>query len=266
MASAFERGLKIVELLAGKEGGLPLHQIADTLDIPRSAAHRLLAELIDAGFVHQKGDLGNYALGLKLASLGLRHLAANDLVSVSKPILDALAEKSQELVRLAMVDTDNNSMIWAVKAQGVRSGLRYDPESGVAVTLSCSATGLAWMSFLPEQEALTRILQQGIGSREDFAPNAPQTIDELRELMAITRERGYAIAIDMYTPGIGSVATPVFDGDSVAGVLSVAGPTVRLDEARLRELSVPLREAAEELTQVLEQTAGALDTRVMEGA
>ncbi|APZ33907.1 hypothetical protein BOH66_06285 [Microbacterium aurum] len=266
MASAFERGLSIVELLAGKEAGLPLHQIADTLVIPRSAAHRLLAELIDAGFVHQKGEMGNYALGLKIAALGLRHLAANDLVSVSKPILDSLAERSQELVRLAMVDTDNNTMVWAVKAQGMRSGLRYDPESGVAVTLSCSATGLGWMSFIPEQEALTRILQQGIGSREDFAPNAPQTIDELREIMETTRKQGYAIAIDMYTRGIGSVAAPVFDGDSVAGVLSVAGPTARLDEARLRELSVPLREAAQELTTLLEQTAGALDGRVMDGA
>lgn len=258
MASAFERGLQIVELLAGKEAGIPLYQIADTLNMPRSAAHRLLAELIDAGFVHQKGELGNYALGLKLAALGLRHLAANDLVGVSKPILDQLAKHSRELVRLAVIDSDNASMVWAVTVQGAPSGLRYDPQAGATVTLSCSATGLAWVSFLPEQEALTLVLRQGIGSKKDFAPNAAETIDELRAVMAEVREQGYAIAYDMYTLGIGSVAAPVFNGDTVTGSVSVAGPTVRLDRKRLHELSVPLKKATAELTVIVEQTSGAL--------
>jgi len=259
MPSGFERGLQIVELLAGRTDGLPLHEIADGLDIPRSAAHRLLSELIDAGFVHQKGEPGTYALGLKIAALGLQHLAANDLVGVAKPILDDLAALSRELVRLAVVDADGNNMVWVVKAQGAQSGLRYDADSGSTVALSCSATGLAWLSFMPEEEALARVLRQGIGKPEDFGPAAPQTLDEIRDLMGLTRERGYAIGIDMFTVGVGSVAAPVMDGDSVAGVLSVAGPTARLNEARFIELSEPLREAAQKLTRLFAQSAGSLE-------
>ncbi len=258
MASSFERGLQIVELLAGQDAGLPLHTIADTLEMPRSAAHRLLAELIDADFVHQKGELGDYALGLKIAALGLKHLAANNLVGVSQPILDELAEMSRELVRLAVVDTDGNDMLWVAKAQGMRSGLRYDPESGSSVTLSCSANGIVWMSYLPEEEAMTRILAQGIGSREEFGPNAPQNIDELRAAMHKTCDRGFAIAIDTYALGVGSVAAPVFDGDSVAGALSIAGPTVRLAEQKLLELSGPLMDAAARLSTLFAHSAGNL--------
>jgi IclR family acetate operon transcriptional repressor len=260
MPSGFERGLQIMELLAGRGSGLPLHEIADGLDMPRSAAHRLLSELIEAGFVHQKGDLGNYALGLKIASLGLKHLAANDLASVAKPILDELAEISHELVRLAVIDVDGNNMIWAFKAQGAQSGLRYDPESGATVALSCSATGLAWLSFLPEEEAFARALRQGIGSKEEHGPNAPQTVGEIGALMKQTRERGYAIGIDIFTVGVGSVAAPVYDGDSVAAALSIAGPTARLTEERFAELSVPLLEAASRLSVLFTQSAGSLTT------
>ncbi len=261
MASSFERGLQILELLAGRERGMPLHAIADTLEMPRSAAHRLLAELIDSGFVHQKGELGDYVLGLKIAALGLKHLAANDLVGVSQPILDDLAETSRELVRLAVVDTDGRDMLWVAKAQGMRSGLRYDPESGSSVKLSCTANGLVWMSYLPEPEALTRILGQGIVSKADAGPNAPQTIDELRTQMQLTRDRGFALAIDMFTPGIGSVAAPVFDRDAVVGALSIAGPTVRLSEERLLELSGPLLDGAAALADLFAQSAGSLTHR-----
>lgn len=258
MASGFERGLQIIELLAGEAEGLPLHLIADTLNMPRSAAHRLLAELIDAGFVYQRGELGNYALGLKLPALGLKHLAANDLVTISQPLLEDLANTHRELVRLAMVDADRESIIWVAQAQGSKSGLRYDPEAGATARLSCSATGMAWISFMPEEEAFARVLKQGIGSREDYGPEAPETLEELRVEMEATRERGYAVRINTHTAGLGSVAVPVYDADGVAGVLSLSGPTARLTSKRLHELSAPLLEAAEQLSLSFKQSAGRL--------
>jgi len=256
MPSALERGLQIIELLAGVKGGLPLREIADTLQLPRSATHRLLTELVDSGFAHQRSALGNYALGLKLIGLGQRHLAANDIVGLARPVLDALAATSRELVRLAVLDGEE--MLWIAKSQGAPMGLRYDPDSGSTVTLSCSATGTAWMSAIPEEEALTRILRQGIAPRDRFGPKAPQTIDEIRAILAKARKVGYAISIDTYTVGIGSVATAVYDRERVVGVLSVAGPTARLTEERLKELSVPLRQAASEVSKLFDQSAGLL--------
>lgn len=42
--SLIERALGLLELLASDARGLPLQQLADRLDIPKSAAHRMLAE------------------------------------------------------------------------------------------------------------------------------------------------------------------------------------------------------------------------------
>jgi len=259
MASALERGLEITELLAGAEAGLPLHQVADTLGMPRSAAHRMLAELIRAGYVHQFGEFGNYVLGLKLVSTGLRHLAANDLVGLSRPVLAELAKSSGELVRLSILD--GADMVWVSTFQGARSGLRYDPDSGGTVRLSCSATGFAWMSSIPEEEALKLILRQEIGPRDKYGPAAPQTINEIRHELNKARADGYAIAIDTHSLGIASVAAPVYDGQDVAGVISVAGPTVRCTQQRLEAVAPTLLEATKEVSSILGFSDGRLYVR-----
>ena len=51
MTLALDRGLALLERLCGQPEGMPLTALADELDIPRSACHRLLAELQRRGYV-----------------------------------------------------------------------------------------------------------------------------------------------------------------------------------------------------------------------
>jgi IclR family transcriptional regulator, acetate operon repressor len=50
MNQGLDRGLAILELLAQHPDGLPLAQIADELEMPRSVCHRLLADLKQRGW------------------------------------------------------------------------------------------------------------------------------------------------------------------------------------------------------------------------
>ena len=45
MTLALDRGLALLERLCGQPEGMPLTALADELDIPHSACHRLLVEL-----------------------------------------------------------------------------------------------------------------------------------------------------------------------------------------------------------------------------
>lgn len=256
--SALKRGLQIIELLAGQDGGLPLNSIADKLEIPKSAAHRLLSELIDYEYVVQLSELANYSLGLKLVGLGQRHLASSDMAQLSQPILKDLADASGEMVRLAMRDGDK--MLWVSQSQGAKRGLKYDPEAGAVVTLSCSATGMAWMSTLSEELALQRILRQGIGASDEFGPNAPQSLEAIRTWLAEVRSKGYATQSDTFTLGIASVAAPVLLNGQAEGVVSIAGPTARLSQQRLDELSGPLLQATAAIAKILDMTRHELGT------
>ncbi|HEX7891870.1 MAG TPA: IclR family transcriptional regulator [Ramlibacter sp.] len=246
MIGTLERGLRILETLAPHPEGLPLAAIADDLELPRSACHRLLADLLRCGYVRQLRAQGEYALTTKLASLGLGYLGAAGMVDIAQPIIDRLAEKSGELVRLALVDGDR--LTFVAKAQGARFGLRYDPDMGIDVRLSCSAGGHAWLMTLSEERATELVARQGFGERKVFGPKAPTTFKALMQVLEADRQRGFSLMEEMYAPGMSAMAAPVRrrDGGTI-GVITVAGPLVRLTRERMLELGPALLGAAGEL-------------------
>jgi DNA-binding IclR family transcriptional regulator len=241
-----ERSLRILEMLSAHPEGLALAAVADDLELPRSACHRLLGELQRCGYVRQVREHGDYALTTKLASVGLAYLGASGIVDIAQPIIDRLAESTGELVRLALVDGDR--LTFVAKAQGARFGLRYDPDMGIDVRLSCSAGGHAWLMTLSEERATELVARQGFGDPKSFGPKAPTTFRELMRVLEDDRRRGYSVMSEMYAPGMSAMAAPVQRRNETAiGVITVAGPLVRLTPQRMLDLGGVLLQAAGEL-------------------
>jgi DNA-binding IclR family transcriptional regulator len=248
VTAVLDRVLRLLELLASHAEGLPLHELADRLDIPRSAAHRLLADLAKQGYVRQDHEGAPYALTTKLVSLGLTYLAQTGVLDIAQPIMDRLAASTGELVRLGVVDGDR--LTWVAKAQGARSGLRYDPDAGADAHLASTANGHAWLSSMSEEKALALVTRQGFGDARRLGPRAPMTVQALLEQLRVAREHGYAVVTESSAPGMAAMAAVVRRPGSgeVIGVLSIAGPVLRLDEARMHALAPTLLEAAQEMS------------------
>lgn len=262
MGSVLERTLGILELLTGHPGGLPVGTIASELDMPPSAAHRLLNDLARLGYVRQDRAQGDYALTIKLAAMGLTFLGQSGVTDVAQPILDRLAAESGELVRLSVIDGE--SLVWVGVAQGATGGLRYDPgrEQGVVVHLASSAGGRAWLSTMSDEDALVAVSRQGLLPLQPGAgANAPATVTDILARLAEARAQGYAVATDSYLAGMAAMAVPVQrPGGEVVGCLSIAAPSVRLDAARMAALAPSLRKAADEIA------AGSRGSRFFSGA
>ena len=249
MAGTLTRGLQILRVLVGRTDGAALSEIADAVGLPKSATHRILGELIDAGYVRQRDSLGSYMLTIRFVSMGIRHLAANGLVQLARPQLSKLADLSGALVRLSLVDDDR--LIFVSQFQGARTGLRYDPENGEAVGLSSSASGHAWLAQLSDEQALEILFKQGIGSKSEHGPNAPETVEELRSILAATRERGYGSVEDSFEIGTSAIAAPVLGmGGQVVAVVSIAGPSALLTASKREELSKPLLDVTHQLSEL----------------
>src|SRR4051812_40062252 len=241
-----DRTLRILEALASQPEGVPLATLADELTLPRSACHRLLADLVRCGYVRQLREMGDYMLTTRLPALGLSFLGAAGIVDIAQPIIDRLAEVSGELVRLALVDGDR--LTFVAKAQGARSGLRYDPDMGIDVRLSCSAGGHAWLMTLSEERATELVAGQGFGSPKEFGPKAPVTFKALMKILEEDRKRGFSMIVEQYAPGMSAMAAPVMRrGAEAMGVITIAGPLLRLTEKRMHELGNALLAAASEL-------------------
>ncbi|MCP3022932.1 IclR family transcriptional regulator [Cupriavidus basilensis] len=246
MNGVLERTLGILELLARHSEGLELATIADQLEIPRSGAHRLLSDLMRCDYVRQTRDKGEYMLTTKLVSMGLTYLSKTGIVDIAQPLLDRLAEISGELVRLSVID--GNRLTWVARAQGARQGLRYDPDMGEDARLSCSASGLAWLSTMSDDAALALVAQQGLGMPADYGPGAPASMQAMLEAVHAARDRGYSVTQETFTAGLNAMAAPVqLAGQSPLGVITIAGPTVRFTEARMLSLGPDLLSMAAQL-------------------
>ncbi|GAA6120448.1 IclR family transcriptional regulator [Acidovorax sp. FG27] len=243
MSGVLERGFQVLERLSAHPGGCALSSLATELKIPLSATHRLLAELIRLGYVRQSPGDGQYVLTIKLVSMGLSFLSSSGIVDIAQPLLDDLALASGELVRLAVVDGDD--LIFVAKSQGATKGLRYDPDMGLSVALSCSAAGHAWLSTMTDDDALAVLARKGLASPQDHGPKAPTTLKAAMACVAAARRRGFSMITEMFAPGMTAMAAPVFgDKRAAIGVVTIAGPLVRLTPERMEALGPQLLLAA----------------------
>jgi IclR family acetate operon transcriptional repressor len=245
MTLALDRGLALLERLCGQPEGMALTALADELDIPRSACHRLLMELQRRGYVRQARSQGDYLLTAKLASMGLGFLSSSGIVDIAEPLLERLAQESGELVRLSIIDGER--LTWVAKAQGSRKGLRYDPDMGSDARLSCTATGHAWLQTLSDERAMELVSRQGFGTPEEYGPKAPTTVKALLGFLHAARVRGCAMIDEVFAPGMTAMAAPVMRGGEAIGVISIAGPRLRLSMARMQALAPALLEATAQL-------------------
>lgn len=244
-----ERCLSIIELLADGAASLPLGTIAERLDLPKSGAHRLLSTLVERGWIEQDAETGFYRLTMRLAVLGQQFYVATGLPDICQPLLDRLARQSREFARLAVVDGD--SLVWVAHAQGATGGLVYQPSlASNTVPLYATASGKAWLVTLKSDAAIQKVMKAGAFKDADkYGPNALRSVEALLREIKRTAQRGYGIASNEAEPGVTAIATAIrsqHDGMAL-GTVSVAGPSVRMTEARIQELAPLVRECAREL-------------------
>lgn len=246
MSGALEKSLAVLEYLVDHPDGAALVQIATDLQQLRSGCHRTLQELIRHGYVRQLPTRGDYALTTKMASMGMSFLSKSGVVDIAQPVINRLAQSTEELVRLAIVDGERLTLV--AKAQGARSGLLYDPDMGIDLRLSCSAAGQAWLMTLPEDLAIEYVTRQGIGAPRHYGPTAPTSLRALLKLLDEHRKRRFSIIEESYAPGMSSIAAPVQrKGEPATGVIVIAGPAMRLTAKRMQQFGPALLAAAEEL-------------------
>ncbi|AKI01802.1 transcriptional regulator, IclR family [Hoeflea sp. IMCC20628] len=250
--AAIDRAISMIELLASVPESMELSEIAATVGLPTSAAHRTLATLMSRGWVIQDPASQTYALSLRMGLLAFRNLDTRYIPDLANEVLHKLAAKTQEYCRLAMAD--NGGLTWIARAQGARQGLRYDPDMGAEIVLHATANGKAWLSTLTEAEALKMAFVEGLGTLKGMGPNYITDVDSFRQHLNSARLNGYATAVDEGEAGATALAVPFFCSEApdaaVAGTISVAGPTLRMRPARYAEISRELQVAAREMTAI----------------
>ena len=246
-----ERCFQLIEILAEEPLALRLGVISERLGVQKGAVHRLLTSLCNMGWVEQEPETGFYRLTLRLAIMGQRVLLATRIPDLTRPILQKLADESQELVRLAIVEGERLS--WVAFVQGRRTGLIYQPEMIGRVPLTVTSHGKAWLSTLPSEEAMCIVREDGFPQPGRFGPRAIRSIEAFVAALDETRARGWGMTYEEGERGIAAIAAPIRpSGPNTAAVAtcSVAGPLMRFGAEDIVRNASLVMEAANEIAAI----------------
>ena len=118
---------------------------------------------------------------------------------------------------------------------------------GLAVRPSCSAAAHDWLATMSDENAPEAVARQVFASPDNFGPKAPTTVKALLGYVRAARKRGYSVISEVFAPAMSAMSAPVISRGVALGVVTIAGPLVRLTEERMAELGEPLMATAAEI-------------------
>lgn len=239
------RAMRVLEASADQPDGVALSALAAKLGSGKGTLSKIVATLVREGFVRQDPLTGRFHLGWRLLALAFGHAERVGLPALCQPILQAIADETDELVQLAVGEGDQ--VFFVAKAEGPGQRMRMVPLVGVAPPVHATASGKAWLAHLPEPEALAVIRRHGLS--RVTARTVTSRVKLLAELRA-ARAEGFAIVDEELVEGGRAVAAPILVAGRPVGAVVVSGPTFRLSLERLRRLAPRVKRAAAELAAV----------------
>ncbi len=224
------KGLDVLEALS-ERAAAGLSELAQALELPTPTLFRILATLVERGFVQKAA--GRYSLSLKSWEIGARALARFDVASVARPWIARLAEEVNESPHLAVLQDD---AVVIVERGECRQPVKVETNLGLRAPAHASATGKALLAFAPP-ERLAALLAAPLPRFTERTLATPAAL--LRELAKVRRQ-GYATNRGEWRPGVSAIALPLTDSrGQVVAALSLTLPTERFGEARMTRVLLP---------------------------
>lgn len=242
------RAVGVLQALADSEGELGVTELGRRLGVHKATASRLVATLAEHRLVERNPLTDKYRLGFGLIHLAGSAMAGLDLAREARPVLEALAERTQETVNLAVLDGDavlNVDQITSPRTVASRSWV------GRRTPWHCTSNGKVLVAWLPEPDR-EGLLAAPLERRTERSITDPQ---RMRAQLAEITSRGYAQTVEELEQGLNAVAAPVRRADGqVAAAVSVAGPAFRMRPGELPRIARLAMDAAAEISRRMGHT------------
>lgn len=236
-----DRAISMLEFLS-RNGLTGVTELAAWLDIHKSTAYRLIATLEARGLVEQDAESEKYQLGFGLVSLASAVTADFDIVRRARTVCQRLSEETHETVTLTVLEGDEPVVVDQTTSS--RSVLNVD-WTGSESPIHCTAAGKVFLAFMSERRR-QRILSRPL---ERFTEHTLADREILCAQLDIIRITGYAYTIEELELGLNAVGAPVFAIDgTVAAVISLSSPAVRLPDEVIPTVGQRVKQAAAEVS------------------
>jgi IclR family transcriptional regulator, acetate operon repressor len=240
--AAIDRGADLLLRVLESEEPVALTDLASAAGLPKSTASRLVSALERRGLIEQDGERGRLRPGPAILRVAERSMLERNIVEMSRPALDALAEATGETVNLAVPGPEGVEHIAQVDS---RHFLGAGQWLGRSVGYEHSANGKVFAAF--GRAAFGRAASGRAPASGDEVPGGAAASE-----LAAVRQTGVATSIDELEVGLSAMAAPVWGArGEVIAALSISGPTLRMTASRIEELQPILTSEARTLSRRL---------------
>lgn len=244
-----ERGLRLLAEFSREQPRLSAPELGRRLNLPRSTIFRLLATLERLGFVERDERSHDYRLGMGVLRLGFEYLASLELTELGQPILRRLVDTFRQAANLVVRDERHVVYVAKLTPPSLLS-------SSITVGSRLPAHATVLGRVLLQDMTLPELEQLYHGSElQRYSAQTPATVADLHKLLQQDRDRddGAVLGEAFFEPNICTIAAPVRDRHGlIVAALGLTIPDPAIAESRKQELLVAVREAADELSGLLD--------------
>jgi DNA-binding IclR family transcriptional regulator len=242
-APALEKGLKILELLAGEAQPMLLSAICQRLGRSANELFRMVQVLQYQGYIDQAAG-GGYRLTDKLFSLGMEQPRTRNLLETALPVMRQLAVTIGQSCHLAV---HSKGQIVVIARMESDEQIGFTVRVGYRQLLLKTASGAV---LYAHQNADTRKRWAAMWEPQPGS----QELAAFQKRCDSIRGRGHEIAVSNFVAGVTDISAPVMRGEQPAAALTV--PFVH---------SNPLRLAMEETVGHIEAAAREISEQLLHG-
>ena len=211
-------------------------ELAEELDLAKSTTYHYLATLQNEGYVVKENH--KYRLGLRFLEHATTVNRLLGITPIATPVLEDVADRTGEAVWLLF--EEHSHPIYLSKVIGKRGVVSHRMVGDCSLS---SAGGKAVLAQYSDEETRSTVEYLKTKHPDYEIPDVDTHISQMQTV----REEGYATTVDEIETGVSSVAAPIRHGGDVVGAVSVAGPTVRLQEELWDDLPGIVRGAANDV-------------------
>jgi IclR family transcriptional regulator, KDG regulon repressor len=233
ISSTAFKALRVLEAVAASPQPVTLSAVAESVEIDKSTAYRMLNTLVEAGYVVRDEASKRYSLSYKVVYLSRNLLADNEVSRLSRQVLEELTVITRETVHLNILDDHQTVLIQKVKGTQL---VAVDFQVGDRSQLHCTSIGKALLAF-QDVRFVEEVIASGLLRLASNTITDPIT---LRKELHRIRAQGYAVDDHEFSDNMRCIAAPIFEHNGMVRMgISISGPDTRFTLDRLEELKGP---------------------------
>ncbi|MBW2148706.1 MAG: IclR family transcriptional regulator [Deltaproteobacteria bacterium] len=215
-STSLEKGLKILSLFDTETRSLTQTEISRILSLNMTSTYRFVNTLVELGYLEKDAKTKEVRLGVRSLALSTNIIRSSDELRLIKQLVDQVYNQYNITIDVAFTVDDNLMRAYQREAKEM---LTYHLPAVARNSLHNTSIGKAYLSTLSE-DSLKEIV-----ARIDFAAKTRKTIVDKNELfkeIEKTRDRGYAVCVEEYLPGLITIGAPLINLETGRGLGGVS--------------------------------------------